>query len=379
MATTGLQAEEFEVAILKPEPGIPAFGFIEVEAEIYPPATEIERVEFYIDGLRVGIAEQRPYRIVLDMGQENVSHDIEVAAVHADGSTVRNSMQTVAVATDFEIDVDLQQLYVTVERDEERVLNLAEESFRILDGKAPQSIVTFERGDVPFTAVLLVDSSTSMQGRKLPTALRGVRTFIRNLRPLDEAKLVLFSDRIQLETPFTGSATILSMGLGAVEAAGGTALNDAVFLAQKRLETRQGRKVIVLLSDGIDVESILSMEQVLWLSRTRQAALYWIRLPRPGESSRSRRFSTWRNAREHARQLNFLHDTVADTGGRIITIASIDEVAGAFDRLLRELREQYVIGYYPTISRGSGAWHEVEVRLPDPQLSVRTRTGYLEH
>ena len=64
-----------------------------------------------------------------------------------------------------------------------------------------------------------------------------------------------------------------------------------MFLAQKRLETRQGRKVIVLLSDGIDVESILSMEQVRWLSRTRQAALYWIRLPRPGETDRSRRFS----------------------------------------------------------------------------------------
>jgi len=308
-----------------------------------------------------------------------VAHDIEVAALRSDGTMVRNSIQTARVTTDLEIDVDLQQLYVTIERDGRRVLDLDEKSFRILDGRAPQTIVTFERGNVPFTSVLLVDSSTSMQGRKLPTALRGVRTFIRSLRRLDEAKLVLFSDRIQLETAFTGSSTILSMGLGAVEADGGTALNDAVFLAQKRLETRQGRKVIVLLSDGIDVESILSMEQVLWLSRRRQAALYWIRLPRPGETSRSRHFSTWRNAREHSRQLELLQEAVADTGGRVITIAAIDEVAAAFDRLLKELREQYVLGYYPSITRGSGVWHDVEVKLVEPELTVRTRTGYLEH
>ena len=76
--------------------------------------------------------------------------------------------------------------------------------------------------------------------------------------------------------------------------------------------------------------------------------------------------------------MEFLRDTVADTGGRVITIASIDEVASAFARLLAELREQYVLGYYPSISRGSGAWHKVEVRLDDRQLTVRTRTGYLE-
>lgn len=378
LSAPSLRSQEFEIAILRPEPGIPVFGFVEVEAEVYPPDTEVEQVEFYVDGLRVGVVERPPYRILLDLGEENVSHDIEVAAVRADGTTARNSIHTVSVTTDLEIDVDLQQLYVTVERDGRRVLDLDEKSFRILDAGLPQAAVTFERGDVPLTAVLLVDSSTSMQGRKLPTALRGVRTFIRDLKPLDEAKLILFSDHVQLETPFTGSATILSLGLGSVKPSGGTALNDAVFLAQERLETRQGRKVIVLLSDGIDVESILSMEQVRWLSRTRQAALYWIRLPRPGESARSRRYSSWRNARDHADQLDALRDTVADTGGRIITIASIDDVADAFARLLEELREQYVLGYYPSISRGPGAWHKIEVRLDDPRLTVRTRTGYLE-
>jgi len=277
-----------------------------------------------------------------------------------------------------EIDVYLQQLYINVERAGERVVDLEEADFRVLDGSVSQELVTFEHGDVPFTAALLVDSSTSMSGRMLPTALEATRTFIGDMNPLDEAKLILFSDQVQVETPFTGSSTILGLGLGTVEAGGGTALNDAVYLAYKRLEKRQGRKVIVLLSDGIDVESALSMTQVRELSRSLQPALYWIRLARPGEGADSNRSSAWRDPPAHSRELAQLRETVAETGGRIITIASIDQVGEAFTALLEELREQYVIGYYPSITRGAGGWHEIEVRVADPDVEVRTRRGYLE-
>jgi Ca-activated chloride channel family protein len=378
-ASGALAAAEFEVAIVKPEPGAPAFGLIEVEAVVYPTDTELDRVEVYLDGLRVGFIERPPWRVLLDVGQENVAHELEVVAIDAAGNSASNQLRTASVVSDLVIDVDLQQLYVTVERDGARVLDLQESDFRVVDASVGQEMVTFERGDVPFTAAVLVDSSLSMKGGRLPTALEAAKAFIGDMKELDEAKLILFSDQVQVETPFTNSATILALSLGNVSAGGGTALNDAVYLAQKRLQTRHGRKVIILLSDGIDVESVLSMEQVQRLSRSLQAALYWIRLPRPGENDSSRRFSAWRDDRAHARELQLLRETVIETGGRIITIDSIDDVHDAFQALLTELREQYVIGYYPSITRGTGSWHEVEVQVGGENLDVRTRRGYLEN
>jgi Ca-activated chloride channel family protein len=366
-----------EIAIVNPEPGEPVFGEVEIEVEVYPPSAEIDRIEFYLDALRVGLIDRPPYRMLVDAGEGNVEHSFEVLAYDRGGGSARASLRSPRVETDLEISVVLQQLYITVQRAGERVLDLTEDEFLVRDDGVAQDLVTFARGDIPFTAVLLLDASTSMSGIKLPTAVEGAKTFIASMRPLDEAKLLLFCDRVLLETPFTTFSSVLSIGLQGARAQGGTAINDGLYLALKRLEAEQGRKVVVLLSDGVDVESVLPMSRVRRVANLNQAMLYWIRLPRAGGSD-TRRFSSWRSDGEHAEEIALLNRTVEESGGRIVNIESIDQVAGALQKLLRELRDQYVLGYYPTHEKGPGSWHDVEVELRRRGLKVRTRAGYLE-
>jgi Ca-activated chloride channel family protein len=200
------------------------------------------------------------------------------------------------------------------------------------------------------------------------------------MQRLDEARLLLFSDHVLLETPFTSVPSILTIGLADVRPTGGTALNDAFYLALKRLEPRQGRKVVVLLSDGIDIESILSMERVGALAARSQTAVYWVRLRRAEEKNDAqiRRFSVWRDAEDHDRQLKMLRETVLESGGRIDEIERVEQVGPALKRLIQELRGQYVLGYYPSQTGGVGAAHQVEVRVRGGGVKARVHRGYTE-
>ena len=365
------------VRIVSPPPNQPLFGEVEIRAEVTGAA--VSRVEFYLDSLRVGVAEAPPWRIVVDVGQQNADHSIEAVAYGPSGPIGSASLRTLPLQIDDEIEVGLQQLYVAIDRGGQRSNDLTREDFTILDDGVPQEIITFERGEIPFTAVLLVDSSTSMSGSHLGTAVDGAKTFVGGMKRLDEAKMILFSDRVLLETPFTSVPSLLTLGLSGVQAQGGTALNDALYLGLKRLEVRQGRKVVVLVSDGVDIESVLTMEQVQKIARQNQAVLYWLRLRRLDEAlPQSEIFSAWRDGEGHRREMELLKSAVLESGGRIETLDNLEQIQTALQSLLQELREQYVLGYYPSRSKGRGTWHDLELKVRGGGLQVRTQEGYLE-
>jgi Ca-activated chloride channel family protein len=279
------------------------------------------------------------------------------------------------VQIDAEVEVELVPLYVTVTQQGESVDTLQRADFTLSDDGEPQEIVTFERGDVPLTAVLLLDVSESMQGRQLDGALAGARAFIDAMQPLDQAMALLFSDRVQRASPFTGFRDILSAGLRGIEATGGTAVNDHLYLALKLLAPRKGRRVIVLLSDGLDVSSVLAMDDVMTAAQRSSALVYWLRLPLP----EGRSFSTaWRGAKEHRAELLHLERVVERSGGQVVPLARIDEALAAFELILSELRGQYVLGYYPTVDRGDGSLHRVRVRVAQPGVEVRYRDVYVD-
>ncbi len=364
---------ELEVLVVLPSYGEAIFGEVEIGADVYPPDAAVARVEFYLDSRLLGVVESPPYALRIDAGQDNVEHHFRVVVHGAGGATAESSVWTPRIETDEEISVDLQQLYVTIERGAERVLDLDRGGFAVLDNGQRQQLVTFERGEVPFTAVLLVDASSSMKGRPLAIALEGAEAFVRGMRPLDQAKLLLFSDRLLHETPFTTFAAVLTVGLAGVEAGGGTALNDHLYLALKRLEARQGRRVVVILSDGVDVESVLPMAQVKWSASQLQPVIYWIRLEERGGNR-----SMWRGPEASDEEIELLRQTVEESGGQIAVIDRIEDVAGAFRWILDDLRDQYVLGYYPPEKKGKSAWHKVVVRVDGADLAVRTRGRYLE-
>jgi len=371
-----LPARAWEVRILQPAAGEPMLGEVEVRVEVVPPATPVERVEVFLDGVPAGVAGRAPFRVLIDAGEENREHRLEVVARTAGGDQAKASLSTPRVQADAEVQVELQQLFVTVHRGASPVLGLTRNDFTVYDQGAPQPLAAFGRGDVPFTAALLVDASASMGDGRLEKALEGARAFFAGMGPLDQAKLLLFSDHVLLETPFTSIQPVLTLGLKGATAGGGTALDDALYLAAKRLETRRGRKIAVLLSDGVDVESVLSIDAAQAIAR-RQVTLYWLRLRRDEDGKKVLITSAWRDAPDHQREIERLRAAVLGSGGRIADLAGVEEIPATLTALLRELRDQYVLGITPRRTGGKGSWHEVRVEVQGGLLA-RTQDGYFE-
>ena len=376
LASAASAAAQPMVTLVSPEPGQPVFGEVEIVADVSS-ELEVRRVTFWLDGRLIGELRRPPYRLSADAGAGAREHRFEVVAEDVAGGVGRSLLVSPKLDVDLELELELQQLYVTVSRRGQRVLDLEEADFAVLDQGRRQELVTFERGDVPLAALLLVDASDSMRGNRLEAAIAGAEAFIAGMRELDQAKLLLFADRVPHDSPFTNFAEVLATGLSGVEAHGSTALNDHLYLALRLLEQRQGRRVVILLSDGVDVASVLRMEEVLETLRRSQALVYWLRLgPRSAAGGHA---SAWRGVESHAREFKLLETGIEESGGRVLVLGDIAGTAAAFTEILSELRDQYVLGYYPSRNLGDGSWHDVRVRVRGRGLKVRTRQGYVDH
>ncbi|MEJ2085010.1 MAG: VWA domain-containing protein [Acidobacteriota bacterium] len=366
-----------EVWIEKPRSAKMVSGVVEVVA-VAAGDEEVASVEFVVDGVTVAQLSRPPFAIKVDVGDENREHEFRVIARSPEGTTATAVVTTPALAVDDSLEIELQQLYVTVTDAGRRVLNLQRGDFRIIDDGVQQEIVTFESGEVPITAAVLLDCSLSMKGERLEAALQGADTFLQGMQSLDRATVMLFSDRLLRATQFTDDQQALRDALAGVSASGGTSINDHLYIALTRLEQRQGRRVIVLFSDGTDVQSVLSMKDVLEKARRSRVLIYWIHLRKPGDSDVPAYTTPWRNVDANREEFRTLIETIVETGGRIEEVVSVDGLDEAFAGILAELREQYVLGYYPTRAVGDGSWHEVRVKLGKPG-SVRAREGYIDY
>ncbi|MEM9292841.1 MAG: VWA domain-containing protein [Acidobacteriota bacterium] len=367
------------VSVIRPSLFEAAVGEQEIEAAIES-EDEVIRVVFWVDGQVVGELAEPPWVFRADFGDEAVRHEVEVVAYTASGLTATGFSSTPGIEINESVSIALQQLYVTVTREGARVPGLETEDFRVVDEGLRREIVTFARGDIPFAALVMVDASTSMSGGKLESALVGAKAFFDGMRPLDEGRLTVFSDRVLHSTPFTTFPRVLATGLDSVAARGGTAINDHLYLALRQLEERQGRRVVLLLSDGVDTHSVLSMAQVSRGARRSQALVYWLRLPyRDGMVGGPPALTTaWRNPEGYRREYAALERAVHESGGRIVELASQQDIAPAFRGILEELREQYVLGFYPQGTPQDGRWRSVAVEVEGPGLEVRSRGGYVD-
>lgn len=380
LAGSAGQAASIDVWIDEPRSTEFVFGEIDFEAAVET-SLGSSAVEFYVDGVKRAELFEPPFRVKVDVGYENVEHEFRVVARAPNGETASRVMVTAALHVDEVVEVELQQLYVTVDEGGRRVLDLNRDDFRVLDEGERQEIVTFERGDVPITATLLLDCSRSMEvGDRLAAALAGAERFVTEMNPLDRANVVLFSGRLLRSSEFTEDQQTLMQSLEDVEPVGGTAINDHLFLSLAKLEMEQGRRVVVALSDGEDVHSVLKMREVVEKARSSQALIYWIFLREPGSGDEIRSYTTsWRNAEANLEESKLLRKAIRESGGRIEIVESVDQIDEAFAEIMAELREQYVIGYYPSEDRGDGTWHDVKVRVARSGVGVRTREGYLDY
>ena len=375
-------AQDIWVTIVEPKDGDFVIGELEVVVEAVSRA-DIAEIEFQLDGRPIGTLSMEPWRMPIDLGEKNVPHSISVVAVDVDGNRATHSVNTQPIPITGDFEVELQQLYVSVIRGGERVLDIERDRFRVTDEGAPQDLVTFARGDIPFTAVLLIDASASMFGEKIESAVAGAASFIHGMKELDQAQVMVFSDQLLSTTPITDAREVLTAGLSSTEARGGTALQDHLFVALELIAQRQGRRVMILLSDGVDTHSVVGMPLVFEVARKSNALVYWIRISGgndgPSRDGGVSMTSAWKDAAQYREQFDLLTQVVDESGGRILEVGEPDEIGPVFIDILKELREQYVLGYYPNNRQNDGRWHKVKVDVAGEIVEIRAPRGYVDH
>ena len=271
----------------------------------------------------------------------------------------------------FHSEVRLVRLQVTVKNAAGGLIGGLEKSdFAVSDGGVAQEIAVFERNTaLPLSLSMLVDTSGSTGkdlGYELESVTRFFRALLREGNADDTAALYSFNWQVTLHAPYTREILRLERGLRTLRSDGGTSLYDAIFLAARGMEGRDGRHAMILVTDGGDTTSTKDFDAALEAAQRAETALYAIVVvPIPNEVGRN-------VGGEHA-----LATMAARTGGRIFMPAPGEELDRAFDEILRELRTQYLLGYYP---KGSPAtknkFHTVTVAVRRPDLRAITRSGY---
>ncbi len=268
------------------------------------------------------------------------------------------------------VDVNLVRVLATVKNPAgELVGSLEKSDFQIFDNGVRQEISVFERQtDQPLSIALLVDTSGST-GIELRYELDSVSRFLKALfssgNPDDKVALYSFNYQVTLHNYFTHNHGPLERSLKTLRSEAGTSLYDAIYLAAHDLESREGRKIMVVVTDGGDTTSSKDFHSAVRAAQYADSVIYPV-LVVPIKNDAGRNIGGE----------NALTTLAAWTGGRVFapTIRSLDD---AFAAIIKELRTQYLLGFYPkNVPLSRDPFHRLELRVQRADLRVVTRNGY---
>jgi Ca-activated chloride channel family protein len=272
--------------------------------------------------------------------------------------------------TTISVDVRLVNVFVTVTDDHGApVSGLKKDDFTLTEDGRPQKISVFDKESaIPLSIVLAIDTSLSTR-KDLALELASAKRFAHAiLRPVDALSLYQFSEIVHEVTPFTSDLKRIDRAVDGIRSGSATALYDALYLGSQALDRRQGRKVMVVITDGGDTVSQVSYQEAVREAQQAEAILYSI-IVVPVESSAGRD-----TGGEHA-----LIQLSRDTGGRYFYATSASQLDEAFHQISDELRTQYLLAYYPSQKLSDSTFRTIEVSIKGGQggrMQARHRTGY---
>jgi Ca-activated chloride channel family protein len=271
----------------------------------------------------------------------------------------------------FRSNVRLVRLEVTVKDSNGAIATgLNKDDFEVSESGVPQQIAVFERNtSLPLSIAVLVDTSGSTYkdlAYEIESTNRFFHAVTREGNPDDAVALYSFNWQVTQHVGFTRNTARLERALHSLRGEGGTSLYDAIFLASRDLEDREGRHAMIVVTDGGDTTSSKDFDAALEAAQRAEAVLYPIVVV-PIENPAGRNIGG-----EHA-----LETIAARTGGRPFFPSDSASLDQAFDDILQELRTQYLLAYYPRGVPGEGnRFHPVTVKLRRPDLRAITRSGY---
>ncbi|MCY7375457.1 MAG: VWA domain-containing protein [Pyrinomonadaceae bacterium] len=270
--------------------------------------------------------------------------------------------------------------------------NLRRTDFKIFDNGAEQEIAYFGTSDKPFTVILLIDTSpsTSYKIEEIQTA---AIAFVDQLKSQDSVMVIEFDANVHVLTEATNDRMAIYKAIRRADFGGGTSLYDAVdFSLRKRLSKVEGRKAIVLFTDGVDTTSTKSRYETTVSDAEEADALVFPIYYNTFFDNRGGIGSTFPNggifgggrdapgtsSAEYAVGRKYLEDLADATGGRVFRPeATPGGLTTAFEGIAEELRRQYNIGFYPSEEGQAGQKRQIKVRVNRPQLVVRSRESYV--
>ena len=272
-------------------------------------------------------------------------------------------------ATTLHVDVKLVHVFVNVtDKNGALVGGLNREDFAIVEDNRPQTIAIFERqSELPLNITLAIDTSGSVR-KDSAEEIGAARTFVRSiLRPQDQMSLIDFATTVRETVPFTSKPALIARGLDRLRYDPATALYDAIEFGARSLAGKQGRKVLVLVSDGGDTASSSTYADALEQALRGEVMIYSI-IDVPIAASAGRD-----TGGEHA-----LITLAEQTGGKsfYVEAGGLDK---AFARVSDDLRTQYFLGYYPHNQVKGVDFHHIHVTIPRAapgDFQVTHRTGY---
>jgi Ca-activated chloride channel family protein len=257
-------------------------------------------------------------------------------------------------------------IYATVVDSSGRLVpGLERTDFSVLDNGKPAEMLLFSNESQPFSAVVMLDTSASMTAN-LKLLNRAAEQFLLRLLPVDRAQVGAFNDKIQLSGTFTNDRDELIGALNDLYFGNPTRLNDGIAAGLDALKGIDGRRVVLVFTDGEDTSSRLGFKTVMERARDEEVMVYSIGLE-------SEYFNGMRVVRSRpSRDLRKISD---ETGGGYFELQKTDELAPTFTRVAQELRSQYLIGFAPVAL--DNRVHKLEVKVNKPGMTVRARRSYL--
>jgi VWFA-related protein len=269
------------------------------------------------------------------------------------------------------VGVNLVVLHTTVVDDRGRFADgLKPENFRVYEDKIEQKLNVFKREDVPVSMGLVIDNSGSMRDKR-PRVNEAAITLVQDSNPSDEAFVVNFNDDyyLDLDKDFSSSIPELKEALERIDSRGSTALYDAIIGSLDHLKkAHKDKRVLLVVTDGEDNTSRNSLEKAIKEIQKTDTVIYTIGLLSEEKGK----------AKTKAKKA--LKEIADASGGLAYFPENVEDVHSICDQVAHDIRNQYILGYYPTNFRSDGTYRAVSVAVVPPngrgKLTARTRNGY---
>ena len=359
---TAAAARQPALRVTAPTADAAVFGPTRLEAVVAPAeaSSTVQSVTFFANGRTACTVERPPFACTWDAGALGKGHHIRVVARLAGGGRLVANVRTRELGYTERVRADAVLVPTIVRADGEFVRGLKRQDFEVFEDGVRQPLGSVISEEAPLDLVLAVDISGSMEDA-LPDVKEAVRTLLSRLRPGDAATILGFNDNTFLVTERETDAAARERAVALLTSWGGTSLYDATVRALELVSREWGRKGVVIFSDGDDQNSLTGRDTALARVQASDAMVYTVGFGAGGTVPQLRAS---------------LEGYARATGGRAFFPRSRADLDRAFDEVVTELANQYVLSYSPLRSNDDGTWRSIDVQVRKGKYEVRARQGY---